>query len=120
MIELLPNLPDHVVGISAYGQVTAADYETILIPAIDVALKKHDRIRMLYQIGPQFTGFTAGAMWDDLKIGVAHMRAWERIAVVTDHNWIASATRMFGFAMPCPVKVFSSDELADAEAWIAA
>jgi hypothetical protein len=120
MIELLPNLPDHIVGISASGQVNAADYETVLIPAIDVALKKHDRIRILYQLGPQFTGFTSGAMWDDMKIGIAHLRAWERIAVVTDHNWIAAATRMFAFAMPCPVKVFSNNELAEAEAWIAA
>lgn len=119
MIQLLPNLPDHIVGISASGQVNAADYETILIPAIDVALKKHDRIRLLYQLGPEFTEFTLGAMWDDMKIGIAHLRSWERIAVVTDLDWVASATRMFAFAIPCPVKVFSSNELADAEAWIA-
>lgn len=120
MIELLPNLPDHIVGVSASGQVNAADYETILNPAIDAALKKHDRIRMLYQLGPQFTGFTSGAMWDDLKIGVAHFRQWEKIAVVTDHHWIASATQLFAFAIPCPVKVFSTNELGEAEAWIAA
>ena len=120
MIELLPNLPDHIVGVSASGQVNAADYETILIPAIDAALKKHDRIRMLYQLGPQFTGFTSGAMWDDLKIGIANFREWEKIAVVTDHKWMAGATRMFAFAIPCPVKVFSNNELREAEAWIAA
>jgi len=119
MIELMPNLPGHIVGISASGQINAADYETILIPAINAALKKHDRIRILYQLGPQFTGFTPGAMWDDLKIGVAHIREWEKIAVVTDHNWITSATQFFAFAVPCPVKIFSNNELREAEAWIA-
>lgn len=120
MIELLPNLPDHIVGISASGQVDAADYEIIIIPAINAALKKHDRIRMLYRLGPQFTGFTSGAMWDDMKTGLGHLRAWEKIAVVTDHSWIANAMRMFAFAMPCPVKIFSDKDLAEAEAWIAA
>lgn len=119
MIKLLPNLPDYIVGISASGQVDAGDYETVFIPAIEAALKKHDRIRVLYELGPQFTGFTAGAMWDDMKVGMAHMRAWERIAVVADQSWVAGAIRMFAFAMPCPVKVFSSQERAKAEAWIA-
>ena len=62
MIQLLSYLPDHIVGVSASGQVNAADYEAILIPAIEAALMKHDRIRFFYQLGPQFTGFTSGVM----------------------------------------------------------
>lgn len=120
MIELLPNLPDQVIGITASGEVSAADYETILVPAIDAALKKHGRIRMIYHVGPKFTGFSTGAMWDDLKIGIAHFRGWEKIAVVTDLHWLASGARMFAFAMPCPVKVFANDALPEAEAWISA
>ena len=54
MMKLLSNLPDHVVGISASGQIDAKDYETVLIPALDAALQKHKRIRMLYQITPDF------------------------------------------------------------------
>ena len=119
MIKLLPDLPDHVVGIDASGQVTASDYETVLIPAIKSALNIHDRIRVLYQMGPEFTGFTSGAMWDDMKLGILHFKAWEKIAVVTDVKWVANATHMFGFAMPCPVKVFSIAEFAEATKWIA-
>ncbi len=120
MIKLLANLPDHVVGISASGQVDANDYETVLIPAIESALGKHGRVRVLYFLSPEFTGFTSGAMWDDLKLGLGHMKAWERIAVVTDVGWVANGLRMFGFAMPCPVKVFPTSALAEAEEWIAA
>ena len=120
MIALLPNLPDHIVGVTASGKINAADYETVLIPAVDAALKKHDRIRLLYQLGPQFAGFTPGAMWDDMRVGIAHLLKWERIAVVTDHDWVASAWRMFAFAIPCPVKIFSNSELQKAEDWIAA
>jgi SpoIIAA-like len=120
MIELLPNLPDHVVGVSASGQVSADDYETVLVPAIDSALKTYKHVRLLYLLKPEFTGFTSGAMWDDMKLGIGHLRAWERIAVVTDLAWVANATRLFGFAMPCPTKVFPVKELAEATQWIAA
>jgi SpoIIAA-like len=118
MIKLLPNLPDHIVGIIASGHVTASDYETVLIPAVEATLKKHGSVRILYQLGPDFTGFSPGAMWDDMKLGIGHLKAWEKVAVVTDLDWIAGATRFFGFAMPCPVKVFSNSEFAAAVHWI--
>jgi len=120
MMKLLTNLPNHVVGVSASGQVDAKDYETVLIPAIESALQAHKQIRVLYQLGPGFEGFTAGAMWDDAKLGLAHLKAWERIAVVTDAHWVANAARMFAFLLPGPVKVFSNKEQPDAEKWIAA
>ncbi|HUW49995.1 MAG TPA: STAS/SEC14 domain-containing protein [Sulfuricella sp.] len=120
MIELIPNFPDQVVGFVASGQVTASDYETVVIPAIESALMTHKSIRVFYQLGPAFTGFTSGAMWDDMKLGIAHLKAWDRIAVVTDINWVAGATRIFQFAMPCPVKIFPNSEFAEAAQWITA
>jgi ribosomal protein S7 len=57
-------------------------------------------------------------MWDDLKLGVAHMKAWEKVVVVTDIDRIADATRLFGFAMTCPVKISPSREIAAATQWI--
>lgn len=120
MIERIPNLPGQVVGVVASGQVTASDYETVVIPAIESALETYGRVRILYQLGPAVTGFTSGAMWDDMKLGMAHLKSWERIAVVTDLDWVAGAMRIFRFVMPCPVKVFGNSEFADAARWIAA
>jgi len=120
MMRLIPDLPDYVVGVSASGEVDAKDYETVLMPALESALKKHKQIRILYQLSPEFTGFTSRAMWDDAKLGLAHWKAWERIAVVTDVHWVSSATQMFAFAMPGLVKVFPNNELAEAEKWIVA
>ena len=120
MMKLLANLPDNVVGITASGEVDAKDYETVLMPAIESALKKRDRIRVLYQLTPEFSGFTPGAMWDDAKLGVSHWKSFEKVAVVTDVHWIAHAIRMFAFAWPAPIRVFSNKEQPDAGKWIAA
>ena len=117
MITLLPDLPPHVVGISASGQVTADDYETVLIPAIESARKEHGRVRILYQLGPDFTGFTPGAMWDDTKVGLAHPRSWDKIAIVSDVHWVNNAIRIFGFAVPWPMKVFPNAEFDEAMRW---
>jgi hypothetical protein len=106
MIELSSNLPDNVVAIAASGHVSAFDYETVLMPAVEAALNKHGKARLLYVLGSEFTGFTPGAMWEDAKLGIAHFTAWEKIAVVTDVTWIANAASMFRFVMPCPVQVF--------------
>ena len=119
MINLLPNLPAGVVGIIASGEVTANDYESVIIPAVEGALKEHDKVRFLYQLGPDFTGFTAGALWDDMKVGMAHFKAWERIAIVTDVDWVAGTIRFFRFAMPCPVKIFPNSQFDEAVKWLA-
>ncbi|MEO8281740.1 MAG: STAS/SEC14 domain-containing protein [Ideonella sp.] len=118
MIELIPDLPDNVVGIGASGQVSADDYETVLVPAVESRLERNDKLRLLYRLGPDFKGFTTAAMWDDLKLGAAHWKAWERIAVVTDVEWIGNTARAFGFAMPCPVRIFPLSAIAQATDWL--
>jgi hypothetical protein len=51
---------------------------------------------------------------------LGHLRSWNRVAVVTDHKWVEGALRLFSFAMPCPVRLFPEEELAEAERWVAA
>ena len=41
----------------------------MLVPAAEERLARHKKLRLLYHLGPDFAGFTAGAMWDDTKIG---------------------------------------------------
>jgi hypothetical protein len=49
-----------------------------------------------------------------------HLTRWERIAVVTDVEWIEHAVRFFGFLMPATVKLFSRADAAQARQWIKA
>ena len=118
MIELITNLPDNAVGFSARGKVTAEDYESVLIPAVEKKLKMHAKLCLLYHLGPEYDGFSAGAVWDDMKVGLKHPLSWEKIAVVTDVEWIRGATRFLGLAIPCDVRVFSNDALQEALAWL--
>ena len=123
MLELIERLPDNALGFTAKGNVTSEDYETVLIPAVEEKLKKHEKVRLLYHLGDEFEKFEAGAMWDDAKVGLGHITNWEKIAIVTDVNWIEQAGKIFGFAIETmsvsgDVKVFHNSELEEAIKWI--
>ncbi len=118
MIEVMTDLPDRVLGLRARGEVTADDYRTVLVPAIEERLSKHRKVRLLYVIGDEFKGYTGGAAWEDAKVGMKHLTSFERVAVVTDVDWIEKMVRAFGFALPGEVRVFDGDDLEDARQWI--
>ena len=120
MLDRITDLPSNVVGIVAKGKLTKDDYEKVLIPAVDQALQDHEKIRLLYVLGGEFDGMTAGAVWDDTRVGFSHVTKWEKIAIVTDKDWVRHSIDIFGYLMPGEVKGFTSDEESTARIWVAA
>ncbi len=118
MIEIVPSLKDNVLAVKAVGKVTGEDYSQVLIPAVEERLNKYDKIRFIYDLGRDFQGFTAGALWDDALVGFRHLTAFEKIAVVSDEEWITAAVRFFALFIPCPVKIFRTGEMSTAQLWI--
>jgi hypothetical protein len=118
VIEMLPDLPDNVVGFRAVGEVKSDDYEETLLPAVDAAIAKSGKIRFLYVLDSEFSGYSAGAMWQDTKLGFEHLKAFEKIAVVTDTSWVADGVKAFGWMIPGDVKVYANDQLDEATVWV--
>ena len=119
MIRQLDGFSGKAVGFSCHGQVTRRDYDTVLIPAVEQALAAHDKVRVYYETAPDFTGYDPGAMWADASVGVSHLPHWERVAVVSDVEWLRLAVGGFAFLMPALVRLFPGAEAAQARAWIA-
>lgn len=118
MVKKIPDLPDNVLGFTAKGTVTTNDYESIIIPEVEALFSRHRKVRFLYHLGEDFSGLEAVAMWDDTKLGLKHLTAWERIAFVSDIEWIRVAIRLFGIAIPGHVRVFHNREITEAKRWI--
>lgn len=118
MLQIIKDMPGNILGITAKGKITAKDYETILMPAVKKKVKAHKKVRMLYQLGEDFTGFSMGAMMDDAKIGMKFLKAWERVAFVSDHELINTFAKFFGYLLPCKVRVFKNTDLEKAKVWI--
>ena len=118
MLEKLNDLPQGIDGVRAHGKVTKEDYELVFEAIVDAARREGRRIRFLYDAGPTFEGFTAGAAWEDAKLGLRSMRLFDGCAIVSDTGWLRESARLFGFLMPCPVRVFDAQERAKAIEWL--
>lgn len=120
MINVLKDFPDTIVAVTCEGQVTRADYERVLIPRVNEALARHGKVRLYYEIGSAFSGIDAGAVWEDTKIGLEHLSRWEKLALVTDVQWIRLAVGAFRFLMPGRLRIFDTSQTEEARAWIKA
>ena len=119
MFELIEGLPADTIGLSATGMVTAADYEQTIIPLVREKMAALGNVRVLMHYGPGFTGYSASAMWEDTKFGLAHLGDFSKIAVVSDVGWLRHCVWLFAPFIRCPVRVFGNDEIEAAKTWIA-
>ncbi|HXX67604.1 MAG TPA: STAS/SEC14 domain-containing protein [Polyangiaceae bacterium] len=120
MLEMLSDVPEGIVGLKAIGKLTHKDYETVFVPLLDGARREGRRLRLLYEIGPEFEGFTPAAAWEDAKLGLRFLRLFVGCAVVTDREWARESARIAGFLLPCPVRVFANRDRDKALEWLGA
>jgi hypothetical protein len=123
MIESIAGMPDGTIGVRVWGKVTAADYDDVLIPALQAVIDDRGEVRLVFQAGPDFEAFTLGMMGADvttgLSLGVKHWSAWKRMAVVTDVEWLRHSMQMLGWMTPGEARLFGLEDLDEAKRWVA-
>jgi hypothetical protein len=121
MVEVIPDMPPGTLGFRVSGRLTREDYVKVLVPPLREAVQAGNRLRVLYAIGPELH-MKPGALWEDLKVevelGIKHRDAWERIAVVTDLDWLWRAFELFSWMVPGEMRLFRESEFEDAVAWL--
>jgi hypothetical protein len=122
MIEPIEGMPEGTVGLRFSGGISRNDYDTVLVPALEEAFERGS-VRCLCQLGPEFEGYEAGAVWEDVKtgakFGVGRHSAWKRMALATDVEWVRHMVPLFGWMAPGELKLFPLAELEQAKAWVA-
>lgn len=120
MIEELQDMPAGVSGIRVSGRVGAEDFEKFK-PTLNRMLGAEE-VRFVEVIGPDYQGFGPGGLLADVKQGFSnlkHLRAFRRIAVVSDKEWVAHTMHALGWMIPGEMKMFGIDDLEAAKAWAA-
>jgi hypothetical protein len=117
MISKLDGLPLGVIGFEAGGEIAAEDYRDVVLPAVEQAAEDGD-IRFLI-VMRDFDGMSGGAIWQDLKIGIAHLHAWKKIALVSDIGWMIHFTDLFGWMTPGETRTFPLAQKEQAIEWVA-
>jgi len=118
MIETQGPQPGGVMEIRFTGTITGRDYDEVLIPALEAAIEKSDKLRLLCLFDADFEAFELEAAWDDAKIGLRHWNVFERVAVVADTPWIRQTIRAAGFMVNCPVQLFDVEQADDGRRWL--
>ncbi|MGH2597001.1 MAG: STAS/SEC14 domain-containing protein [Actinomycetota bacterium] len=112
-------MPHGTLGFEAIGDVVADDYRNVMMPPVEV-MAAQGKVRLLYLVGHRFERYTTGAMWEDAEFGVRHPTHWERVALVTDVDWMRHLAGAFGWMVPGKFKTFQVSELGAAKEWTGA
>ena len=118
MIDIHDTGEHGILELKMTPPVTDADYRETLLPALDAALIKGDRLRLLAIVEARPSEFTLGAMVQDARTGLKHWRGFDRIALVTDDRIVRTAVGGFSVFMPCPVATFEMKEVDAARRWL--
>ena len=117
----MTGMPPGTLGFRVSGRLTRQDYDEVLVPPLRKAADADERLRVLYAIGPELH-MEPGAVWQDMKVeldlGVQHRDMWERIAVVTDLEWLWRAFELFSWMVPGEMRLFPESELERAKMWL--
>jgi hypothetical protein len=121
MFEKIPDVPEGVDAYRVVGKLTGDDYGQTVEPLLDQARREGRRLRLLVQMGPEYEGFTADAVWGKAETWRHYpslVRMIDGYAIVTDQRWVREWIHLVGFLMPFPLRVFGNDERDDAVAWL--
>jgi len=100
------------IEISMLGKLTHGDYK-IFVPMIDKALKEVKGLEVDLLVDMRkFTGWELVAGWDDLKFGIKHRNAFDKIAIIGNKRWEALSVKMMKHLMKGKAKFFKEREKA--------
>ena len=101
-----------LIEVSMLGKLTHEDYE-VFVPMIDKALKeaKGLEVDMLVDMR-HFKGWELKAAWDDMKFGLKHRNAFDKMAIVGDKKWEELSIEMFSHMMKGKAKFFKDRQKA--------
>ena len=79
MIETLDILSvEKTLHVKVTGKLTKESYESFA-PVVDQQIAEHGKIRILFEMH-DFHGWTAGALWEDMKFDFKHWKDIEKLA----------------------------------------
>lgn len=105
-----------ILVIALSGKLAKEDYAHFA-PEVERLVREHGRLRLLVKMH-DFHGWTAGALWEDIKFDWKHFRDIERLALVGERAWERGMATFCKPFTTAKVRYFDIGEAAAADAWI--
>ena len=120
MLRMLTDMPAGTIGFEGVGEVEDDDWEHTVEPVLRQEVAAGRKLRLLYLLGAQSRELEGDAMRADTGFRARHASSFERVAVVSDEDWMRPALRVLSVLLPGKARAFRVRELAEAKAWLAA
>ena len=118
MLRRMKEMPPGTIGFEAIGEVEDDDWEEAVEPVLRREMASGQKIRLLYLVGPEAREIERDAMSADTGFRTRHATSFERVAVVSDEDWMRPALRALSFLLPGKAKAFPVHELEAAKSWL--
>jgi hypothetical protein len=119
MLKRLGDMPAGTLGFEAVGEVEDDDWERSVEPVLRQAIAAGGKVRLLYLLGPEAREIEGDAIRAEAGFRARHPSAYERLAVVTDEEWVRPALRALSFLLPGHARAFAVRDIAAAKRWLA-
>ena len=119
MLRRIRDMPEGTFGFEAVGEVEDDDWEHAVEPVLRHEIADGRKVRLLYLLGPESRQVEGDALAADTGFRARHASSFERVAVVSDEDWVRPALRALSVLLPGKAKGFRVNELAAAKTWLA-
>ena len=116
MIEKLNQSSEDVLGFKASGDITKADYET-MVPAVEAVLQEYETVRVLLDL-TDFKWEKAEAWGTDWKFGREYHKKIGKMAIIGDKTWEKWLAKLAAPFYAVEAKFYHADEIDSAWAWL--
>jgi hypothetical protein len=118
MVELLTDLPPHVAAYKALGAISKEEYETVVMARVDEVAAVYGRINFLVQLETGMENYSIGAFIDYIKVSFEHFSKWNRMAIVSDQQWVRRAYDTLSYLVHGEIRTYELKELDNAKEWV--
>jgi hypothetical protein len=118
MLRRITDMPPGTLGFEAVGEVEDDDWEEAVEPVLRNEIASGQKVRLLYLLGPEAREVEGDAMKADTGFRARHATSFERVAVVSDEDWMRPAVRALSMLLPGHARAFPVHELDAAKAWL--
>lgn len=115
----MTDMPAGTIGFEAVGEVEDDDWEQAVEPVLRREIADGRKVRLLYLLGPKARDVEGDAVRADTGFRARHATSFDRVAVVSDEDWMRPALRALSFLLPGKARGFRVRELAAAKTWLA-
>lgn len=99
------------------GEITDSDLN-VMNKDIEEKLKAYEKVRLYLEL-TDFEGYESlKTFWHDLKKTLGHFNDFERIAIVTDKDWLEWAVKLTDMVNKADIRAFEFEDRAYAQQWI--